>query len=99
MRAGSIARLDRVEQAAQDIGSPSAHRTYHLPWGCREQLSFDVRDGLADKPKGTPVTGGKLVGDQISFEAGGARYEGKVSGNTIQGTVRTSTTTPFTARR
>jgi len=47
----------------------------------------------------TPVTGGKLVGDQISFEAGGARYEGKVSGNTIQGTVRTSTTTPFTARR
>jgi methyltransferase family protein len=47
----------------------------------------------------TPVTNGKLVGDQISFEAGGARYEGRVSGNRIQGTVRTSTTTPFTATR
>jgi hypothetical protein len=47
----------------------------------------------------TPISTGKLVGDQISFEAGGARYEGRVSGNTIQGTVRTNTTTPFTARR
>jgi len=47
----------------------------------------------------TPVTNGKLVGDRITFEAGSARYEGRVSGNTIQGTVRTSTTTPFTATR
>jgi methyltransferase family protein len=47
----------------------------------------------------TPISAGKLSGEQISFEAGGARYEGRVSGNTIQGTVRTNTTTSFTATR
>jgi SAM-dependent methyltransferase len=35
-----------------------------------------------------PITNGKLSGDQISFSAGGARYTGRVSGNTIEGTVK-----------
>jgi len=47
----------------------------------------------------TPITNGKLVGDQISFEAGGVRYEGRVNGNTIQGTMGSTTKTPFTATR
>jgi hypothetical protein len=34
----------------------------------------------------TPIVNGKLRGDQITFEAGGARYTGRVNGNTIQGT-------------
>ena len=32
------------------------------------------------------IANGKLSGDQISFEVGGARYTGRVNGDTIQGT-------------
>jgi hypothetical protein len=35
----------------------------------------------------TPIVNGKLRGDQITFEAGGARYTGRVNGETIQGTL------------
>jgi hypothetical protein len=46
------------------------------------------------------ISNGKLVGERISFEAAGSRYEGAVNGNTIQGTVRAgNNTTPFTASR
>jgi SAM-dependent methyltransferase len=34
----------------------------------------------------TPIVNGKVRGDQITFEAGGAQYTGRVSGETIQGT-------------
>jgi hypothetical protein len=48
----------------------------------------------------TAIANGKLVGDRISFEVGGARYEGSVNGNRIQGTVRTgNNTTQFTANK
>jgi len=47
----------------------------------------------------TPVSAGKLSGEVISFEVGAAKYEGRVNGNRIQGTVRTNSTTPFTATR
>jgi hypothetical protein len=33
----------------------------------------------------TPITNGKLTGDQISFTAGGTQYTGHVNGNTIDG--------------
>jgi hypothetical protein len=33
------------------------------------------------------IQNGRLRGDQISFTAGGSRYEGRVSGNRIEGTV------------
>ena len=35
----------------------------------------------------SPVTGGKLRGDELSFVAGGARYTGRVDAGTIRGTV------------
>jgi hypothetical protein len=71
--------------------------TWKLPQG---ELKFtQTYQTLSGSLGNTPITGGKLVGDQISFEAGSARYEGRVSGNRIQGTVRTNTTTPFTATR
>jgi hypothetical protein len=48
----------------------------------------------------TAITNGKLVGDTITFDVGAAKYEGKVSGNSIQGNVRTgANTTKFTANR
>ena len=44
---------------------------------------------------------GRLRGDEITFTAGNARYKGKVSGNTIEGTITTPTgaTTPWRATR
>jgi hypothetical protein len=36
------------------------------------------------------VVGGKMRGDQIAFKAGNAEYSGRVSGNTIEGTVKTA---------
>jgi hypothetical protein len=32
-----------------------------------------------------PITAGKLIGDSISFTAGGTTYTGKVSGDRIEG--------------
>ena len=34
---------------------------------------------------GTPISDGRLRGDELTFTAGGAKYTGKVSGNTITG--------------
>jgi 16S rRNA A1518/A1519 N6-dimethyltransferase RsmA/KsgA/DIM1 with predicted DNA glycosylase/AP lyase activity len=47
----------------------------------------------------TEIKNGKLAGENITFEVGTTKYEGKVSGNTIQGTARANTTTQFTATR
>lgn len=46
------------------------------------------------------IADGKLRGNELSFTAGGARYSGRVSGNTIEGTVATGgTSRKFTAVR
>jgi SAM-dependent methyltransferase len=46
------------------------------------------------------VQNGRLRGDQISFTAGDARYAGRVSGNTIEGTVTSGgRSAPWTAAR
>jgi len=37
----------------------------------------------------SPITNGRLRGDRISFSAGGAQYTGRVSGNAMEGTVKT----------
>lgn len=36
----------------------------------------------------SPITNGRLNGDQISFTAGSAQYTGRISGNTMEGTVK-----------
>jgi hypothetical protein len=41
----------------------------------------------------TPISDGKLRGDEITFTAGGTKYTGKVDGNTIRGTSPTFTAT------
>jgi hypothetical protein len=45
----------------------------------------------------TPISDGKLRGDEITFSAGGVTYTGKVDGNTIRGTA--SSGGAFTATR
>jgi SAM-dependent methyltransferase len=47
----------------------------------------------------TPITNGRLRGDQISFTAGNAEYTGRVAGNTIEGAVKGSTSGRWSATR
>ena len=50
--------------------------------------------------EGVPISGARMNGAQISFIAGGAHYDGRVNGTTIEGTVRTgATTAKWTATR
>ena len=51
---------------------------------------FQRVSGELRTPDGTvPITGGRLRGEEIGFEAGGATYSGRVAGSTISGTART----------
>jgi precorrin-6B methylase 2 len=45
------------------------------------------------------IENGRLRGDQISFNAGGAEYTGKVSGNSIEGTIKGPGQGSWTATR
>ena len=38
----------------------------------------------------TPIAGGRLNGEQISFKVGDTQYTGKVSGDRMEGTATTS---------
>ena len=50
---------------------------------------FQMLSGtLKSSSNTTPVANGRLLADQISFSAGGAQYTGRVSGNAIEGTVK-----------
>jgi hypothetical protein len=66
--------------------------TWRLPQGQLEltqtfqKFSGTLRVGATD----TPISDGRLRGDQITFTAGGAEYGGRVNGNTIEGTVKTA---------
>ena len=47
----------------------------------------------------TPITNGRLRGDQISFTAGGAQYTGRVNGNAMEGTVKGGSDSKWRASR
>jgi hypothetical protein len=64
--------------------------TWKLPQGeLTLKQTFQMVSGtLKSGNNSTQITNGKLNGEQISFTAGGAQYNGHVNGNTIQGTVK-----------
>ena len=47
----------------------------------------------------TQITNAKMNGERISFQVGNAQYEGRVNGNSIQGTIKGGSATTFTASR
>ena len=49
-----------------------------------QMLSGTVKSGSNT----TPITNGRLLGDQITFSAGGVQYTGRVSGNAMEGNVK-----------
>jgi SAM-dependent methyltransferase len=67
---------------------------WHMPQGeltlkqNYQMVSGTLKSGNAT----TPIANGKLNGDQIAFTAGGVEYAGRVSGNSIEGTSKTSGT-------
>jgi SAM-dependent methyltransferase len=67
--------------------------TWQLPQGelalkqTFQMISGTIRSGNVS----TPITNGRLRGDQISFTAGGAQYAGRVNGNVIEGNVKGGT--------
>ncbi len=64
--------------------------TWQLPQGeLTLKQNFQLFSGTLKSGSNTmPITNGRLRGDQISFSAGGAQYTGRVSGNAIEGTVK-----------
>jgi len=61
-----------------------------------QKVSGTVKNGNVS----APISRGKLSGDQISFGAGGAEYRGRVSGNAIEGTVKSNgKSSPWKASR
>lgn len=73
----------------------SAHGTFTLTQHF-QFVTGEIRTGAA----ATPIAGGRMRGDQISFTAAGTRYSGRVSDRTIEGTASMgSTTSRFVATR
>ena len=72
--------------------------TWRLPQGdLTLTQSFQMLSGTLGS---TPIVNGKLRGDQVTFEAGGSRYTGRVNGDTIDGTLTSgSNTSNFRASR
>ena len=64
--------------------------TWQFPQGeLTLKQEFQMISGtLKSGSNATPITNGRLRGDQITFSAGGAQYTGRVSGNSIEGTVK-----------
>ena len=52
-----------------------------------QQLSGELRTAGGT----VPITGGRLRGEEVDFEAGGVSYAGRVAGSTMSGTARTPT--------
>jgi 2-polyprenyl-3-methyl-5-hydroxy-6-metoxy-1,4-benzoquinol methylase len=75
--------------------------TWQLPQGTLnlkqtfQMISGTIRSGNVS----TPITNGRLRGDQISFTAGGAQYTGRVNGNVIDGNVKGGSDSKWRATR
>ena len=64
--------------------------TWRLPEGALTlRQDFQMISGtLASGADPTPITSGRLRGDEISFRVGSTEYVGRVSGDTIEGVVK-----------
>jgi SAM-dependent methyltransferase len=72
-----------------------AEGTWQTPQGeLTVKQQFQVVSGtLTAGGRSGPIAGGRLRGDQISFTVAGAEYSGRVSGDSIEGTVKSENRT------
>ena len=75
--------------------------TWKLPQGTLTlSQNFQMVSGsLVTGSISTPVTNGRLRGDQIAFTAGTAQYTGRVTGNAMEGTLNGGSTGSWRATR
>jgi hypothetical protein len=76
--------------------------TWRLPQGeLKLTQTFQMLTGtLSNGKNSTPIKDGKMRGDQISFTAGKAQYTGRLTGNTLAGTLKSgSSSTSWKATR
>ena len=75
--------------------------TWQLPQGeLSLKQNFQMLAGTLKTGGNTlTIANGRLRGDQISFSAGNAEYTGRVNGNTMQGTVKGSSSGSWNATR
>jgi len=76
--------------------------TWRLPQGGRlklEQKYQQLTGTLTASGFSTPITNGRLRGDQIRFTVGGTDYTGRVNGDTMSGDLKGSATGVWTATR
>jgi precorrin-6B methylase 2 len=75
--------------------------TWQLPQGelALKQTFQMVSGTLRSGNVSTPITNGRLRGDQISFTAGGAQYTGRVNANAMEGTVKGGSDSQWRATR
>jgi Methyltransferase domain len=90
-------KADETANAGNDCGSwctaylwivpAKVEGTWQMPQGelALKQTFQMVSGTLKSGNVSTPITNGKLSGDQISFTAGGNQYKGRVNGNVIEG--------------
>jgi SAM-dependent methyltransferase len=64
-----------------------------------EQVAQTVSGTFSAGGKATPVTNGRVRGDQITFTAGGSEYSGRIRGQTMQGRVQGMTSGAWSATR
>ena len=75
--------------------------TWQLPQGqlvlkqTFQMISGTIRSGNVS----TPITNGRLRGDEISFSAGGAQYTGRVNGNVMEGNIKGGSDSKWRATR
>jgi hypothetical protein len=69
--------------------------TWKLPNGELQltQTYQELSGTLSIGGKPVPISDGKMRGEEISFTAGGAQYTGHVNGKTMEGTVKTGSST------
>jgi SAM-dependent methyltransferase len=76
--------------------------TWRIPQGelAISQRFQKISGTVAEGGRVTPITAGRMSGDQIRFTVGGAEYTGRVSGEQIDGTITTAgQVTPWSATR
>ena len=76
--------------------------TWRLPQGGRlklEQKFQQLTGTLTAGGTSTPITNGRLRGEQIRFTVGGTEYTGRVNGDTMSGDLKGSATGVWTATR
>ena len=64
-----------------------------------EQSYQKVSGTLSSGGRMSPITNGRLRGDQISFTAGGAEYSGRVNGDAMEGSMKGSAAGAWAATR